>query len=152
MKKQFKKFLSLVMAAMLLLSFGAVVSASESVSPENSSALRQSAINPRFVALFDCGNELALENSLGKLYCMGYTDTYSGYKAYVKVELQELDGTWSTIKTWTHSPSNSTSATVAEYYYVVKGTYQLKLTHRAYNQDGTLADEFVVYSDWLQYQ
>ena len=152
MKKQGQKFLSLVMAAMLLLSFGAIVSASEPVKTESSITLRQSAINPRFVALFDCGNSLTLENSLGKLYCMGYTDTYSGYKAYVQVELQELDGTWSTIKTWTHAPSSSTSATVAENYYVAKGTYQLKLTHRAYTQSNALADEFVVYSDWVQYK
>ena len=152
MKKQCQKFLSLLMAAMLLLSFGAVVSASEPVNPENSIALRQSAIQPRFVALSDCGNLLSLENSLGKLYCMGYTDTYSGYKAYVKVELQKMDGTWTTIQTWTHAPSNSTSATVAEYYYVAKGTYQLKITHKAYNQNGTLADEFTSYSDVVQYR
>jgi len=152
MKKHCQKFLSLVMAALLLLSFGAVVSASEAVNTESRIALRQTAVQPRFVALFDCGNELALENSLGKLYCMGYTDTYSGYKAYVQVELQELDSTWSTIKTWTHAPSNSTSATVAEYYYVAKGTYQLKITHKAYNQNGTLADEFTSYSDVVQYR
>lgn len=152
MKKQCQKFLSLIMAAMLLLSLGAVVSASEPARAENSIALRQSAINPRFVALFDCGNDLTLENSLGKLYCMGYTDTYSGYKAYVQVELQELDGTWGTIKTWTHAPSNSTSATVSENYYVAKGTYQLKITHKAYNQNGTLADEFTSYSDVVQYR
>ncbi len=151
MKKQGQKFLSLIMAAMLLLSFGAVVSANEPVNIENSIALRQAAIQPRFVALSDCGNLLSLENSLGKLYCMGYTDTYLGYKAYVQVELQEMDGTWGTIKTWTYS-SNSETATISENYYVVKGTYQLKITHRAYNQNGTLADEFVVYSDWIQYR
>lgn len=151
MKKHCQKFLSLVMVALLLLSFGAVVSASEPVKTENSISLNQSALTPRFVALSDCGNELSLENSLGKLYCMGYTDTYSGYKAYVKVELQRLDETWTTIKTWTCS-SDYTDATVSEYYYVAKGTYQLKLTHRAYTQSNTLADEFVVYSDWIQYR
>lgn len=151
MKKHGQKFLSLLMAALLLLSFGAVVSASEPAHAENSIALRQSTINPRFVALLDCGNSLTLENSLGKLYCMGYTDTYLGYKAYVKVELQEMDGTWSTIKTWTYS-SNSETATVAENYYVAKGTYQLKITHKAYNQNGTLADEFTSYSDVVQYR
>lgn len=151
MKKHGQKILSLVMAALLLLSFGAVVSASEPLKTENSISLNQSSITPRFVALSDCGNDLALENSLGKLYCMGYTDTYSGYKAYVHVELQMLNGTMSTIQSWTHS-SNSTAATVSEYYYVAKGIYQLKLTHRAYNQDGTLADEFVVYSDLVQYK
>lgn len=151
MKKQCQKILSLVMAAMLLLSFGVVVSASEPVNPENSVALRQTVINPRFVALSDCGNALTLENSLGKLYCYGYTDTYSGYKAYVKVELQKMDGTWTTIQTWTDS-SNSTAATVSEYYYVAKGTYQLKITHKAYNQNGTLADEFTSYSDVVQYR
>ncbi len=149
MKKQSQKILSLVMAAMLLLSVGSVVSAADSGNI-GSVAIRQTEINPRFIAIWDCGRALTLENSLGKLYCMGYTDTYSGYKGYVMVELQKMDGTWDTIKTWTHS-SNTASATVDEYYYVGRGTYQLKVTHRAYNSNNVQVDEFIAYSDLLQY-
>ncbi|MBR6729616.1 MAG: hypothetical protein IKL80_05585 [Clostridia bacterium] len=143
-KKQVKQFISLCMAAVLALSLGAFVSA-------EGAATRENVISPRFVAISDCGNLLELENSWGKLYCLGYTDTYPGYYAKVTVELQQMNGRWETIKTWTDSPT-SDGATVSEYYYVSEGEYQLKVTHQAYNSNWTLADEFISYSDLVQYE
>lgn len=96
-----------------------------------------------------------MENSLdlgsgGKLNCFGKTAVSSGYKAGIKVELQQLDGSWTTIKTW-NSKGNS-YVEVDEDYYVRSGyQYRLKLTHTAYNSSGSLIETIPDTSDIVSY-
>lgn len=86
----------------------------------------------------------------GKLNCYGKTKVLSGYKAGIKVELQQNDGSWTTIKTW--SGKASLSIEVDEDYYVTSGyQYRLKLTHTAYNSSGNLIETITDTSDIVSY-
>ena len=88
--------------------------------------------------------------SLGVLECYGATDVPSGYIAYVKVELQQKDGSWSTIKTW--SDRYECFAIVDENYAVASGySYRLKLTYKAYDSNDNLIETLTDYSDIIYY-
>ncbi len=141
MKKQMVKLIALVVVVVLGCA-GITVIANDNITETEIGT----EINPCFTAIHDCSRALVKENSLGKLYIEACTITYQGYKGSVKVELQHYDGGWNTIKTWTDEP-NSTFAGVGKYYYVDNGSYQLKVTHKALNSNGTTAETFTAYSD-----
>ncbi len=106
-------------------------------------------ILPMNIAIAATGNELTLV-SAGKFYCFGETEVISGYSAGVVVELQQLNGSWQTIKDW--SDQNTYYAAIEDDYYVSKGyNYRLKLTHTAYNSYGTLIETITKYSDVVYY-
>ena len=149
MKKQVKQIISIMLAAMLCSAVTMTTYAEEANVPEETTVSNDNSdeISPYFLAISSCSRLLRLESSLGKMLCSGDTAVYSGYTAEVIVELQK-DGT--TIKTWKDKPQ-STFATVDEYYYVEHGTYQLKVTHRAYTSSGSVADTFIAYSDKVTY-
>ncbi len=140
MKKRMVKLISLALA-LVLCCVGITVIADDHLTE----GAIGSEISPHFTAIATCSRMLQKENSLGKLYCEGTTKTYQGYKGSVTVELQHYDGNWTTIKTWSDSP-NSTYAVVGEYYYVGTGSYQLKVTHKALNSNGTVAETYTDYS------
>lgn len=86
----------------------------------------------------------------GVLECYGSTDVQGGYTAYVKVEVQQKDGSWSTIKTW--SDKGGTSAFVDRDYAVMSGySYRLKYTHKAYDSNDNLIETITEYSDIIYY-
>lgn len=91
----------------------------------------------------------SLTGSSGNLTCNGTTKVNSGYSAGVTVELQKYTTSWGTIKTW--SASGGTKASVSEPYSVSRGSYRLKVTHKAYNSSGSLAESFVKYSNTVTY-
>jgi len=153
MKKQVKNLIAILIAGGVLT--GGVASAESYKNVENDSTSLLSIMNdnmiaPRFTGLSDTYKLLELESNDGCLYCLAYTRTYSSYTAYIKVELQQYDSGWSTIKTWSHNPK-TTYAYVEKNYYVGDGRYRLKVTHKAYNSSGTAVDSVVSYSDEITY-
>ena len=124
-KSNAKKVIATMLAVMMCLCLSNTFALAESaVSPNDSvNALRN-------IAIIRTDNSLKL-GALGKLICFGATDVQYGYDAEVVVELQQYDGGWGTIKTWT--ARDWISAAVDEDWYVASGySYRLKLTHKAY--------------------
>ncbi len=75
------------------------------------------------------------------LTCTGETRVPSGYNAKTTVELQQFDGAWYTIKSW--SALGGTVANIRETYSPAKGySYRLKVTHSAYNSGWSLVESF----------
>lgn len=146
MKKQIKKIITISMAVVLCMSTGVFAAESK----PSMQFVHDNEVSPKYTAILDLSNYLSLESSDGKLYCQGDTHVYWGYKAGVTVELQQYDGSWNTIKTW-YNAENSRFAVVSEYYYVVNGTYRLKVTHEAYNSNGTVAETEITYSDIVRF-
>lgn len=139
-KSKFKKVIAVMMAAALCL---CATGAACAKVPDSGSE-----ISPQNIAITLTANNLTL-GSFGKLTCFSKTTTQPGYVAEVVVELQKDDGGWGTIYTW--SKKGGTIASVDEDYYVGKGTYRLKLTHKAYNSSGTLIESFNKYSKTVVY-
>lgn len=142
MKKPTGKKLMAVLAAVAIccgLSNVAVFAAGPADAPDSG------IVSPQNVAITATDNNLTL-GWFGKLTCYGYTSVQYGYKAEVVVELQQNNGSWNTIKTW--SSTGGTAAEVDEDYYVEGGyAYRLKLTHRAYDANWNQLESFVKYSD-----
>ena len=105
----------------------------------------------RNIAIIFTGNDLQL-GALGRLYCYGETQSNPVYyNTGVKVELQQYDGGWNTIKTW--EATGNTWAIIEKYYYVDRGyAYQLKVTHYAYDiETDEEVESYVTYSDCIRY-
>lgn len=103
----------------------------------------------RNIAINNCINSLTMDTP-GVLTCTGGTTVKSGYTAKVIVELQILDGGWETIATW--SDAGGTIAGVDRDYNVTRGnSYQLRLTHLAYNSNGNLVEMITDYSITYSY-
>lgn len=146
MKKSIvKKVIALAMATSLCLG----VSATNIFAQSNAVPTDNGEIMPLNIAITSTYNNLTL-GTLGKLTCEGQTSVQRGYNAGVFVELQQYDGGWNTIKSWTNA--SASFAIVEEDYYVEKGySYRLKLTHSAYNTNWTLVESFVKYSKIVSY-
>ena len=101
-------------------------------------------VSPNYTAIANVDNLLTLESN-NNLNCYAYTSVYRSYTAKVTVELQQSNGGWETIETWTDK--GGTSAVVNEDYTAKSGKYRLKVTHSSYNSSGKLLDSVAVYSD-----
>lgn len=138
-----KKFI-LILAAIVL--FAANVFANTDVYVNNG---QYDKIFPMYIAIISTNNDLSI--SSGEADCYGYTQTQSGYKAKVKVELQRKVTSWSTIKSW-EKTSTGLSATVDETYSVNRGySYRLKTTHYSLNSNGNEIESTVKYSSAVNY-
>ena len=105
---------------------------------------------PYFTAILVAENGLTL-NSGGRLTCASGTETRRDYNAGITMELQSnSNGSWGTIKTWSDT-SSTDYIYLSKDWYVVKGTYRLKLTHTAKNTNGTIAETFTNYSRTVVY-
>ncbi len=145
-KSMFKKAAALTMAISLCLG----ISTTGVFAQNTSNSTDSGEIMPLNIAIARTYNNLTL-GALGKLTCEGQTETQDGYNAGVFVELQQYDGGWNTIKTWTDA--DYVYAAVEEDYYVEKGySYRLKLTHSAYNTNWVLVESFVKYSKVVDYK
>ena len=114
MHKHKKALGALVLAGMMV--FNVAMTASADMHPEvNDTVTSDNGVAPCFTALWVCGRNLSLANALlGKLSISGTTDSYPGYTAGVKVELQVKNGSsWDTVNTW-EDAHGSTAATVGE--------------------------------------
>ena len=106
-------------------------------------------VSPNYIVINATENDFVLK-SLGYFECYGSTDVPMGYVAYVKVELQQNDGGWDTIKTW--SNKGGTNAFIEQNYAIMSGySYRLKLTHKAYDSNDNLIETITEYSDIIYY-
>jgi len=108
-----------------------------------------SIITPYYTTIVLCYNNLKL-NSGGKLSCTAETSVQREYIAGVKMELQKLSDSWTTIKTW-DSTSKDSEMYLYKEWYVEKGTYRLKLTHTAIDSSGKTVETVVNYSTNVTY-
>lgn len=148
MKEQVKKVLGIFMA--MAVSIGGTAFADSAI-PEPSgvaASVGVGTVTPRYVAITSCARSLTL-GSLGLLTCKGSTTVRSDYTAYVKVELQQYDGGWNTIETWTDDATGR-NASVNVDKYVTSGKYRLKVTHKAYSGI-TEAESTILYSNTVTY-
>ncbi len=106
-------------------------------------------ISPYFLAIVRCVNDLTL-NSGGRLTCEGETEVQYGYIAGITIELQQYDGQWNTIKTWSNSDSTIVSL-MKDWYVASDCQYRLQLTHTAMNSSGTVIESFINYSRIVTY-
>jgi len=106
-------------------------------------------VQPKYTAMYTCTNQLTLQ-SMGRLFCAADTHTPSDHIAGVTIELQQYNsGSWTTIKTWSGEKVNRVS--LEQYWYVVRGTYRLKLTHTSTNRQGVVVDNITKYSTTVVY-
>lgn len=88
-----------------------------------------------------------LNNNLVK--CYGRVMVYSGAVAYVKVELQQKDSYWETIKEWSNKGGNM--ALVSEEYYVESNyDYRIKVTYEAHDENGNVIESDYDYSGVIE--
>lgn len=140
-----KKFI-LILSTVALFNSSVFVYANTSVRAKN---IEYTEVSPRYIAIVALDSNLSI--SAGKANCYGYTKTQGNYRGKVKVELQKLDSTWSTIKTW-EKTSTSSSATISETYSVTKSfSYRLKTTHYSLNNNGSIIESAVKYSSTVNY-
>lgn len=146
-KKVLGKVIASVVAVLICLS-GVSVSAAE---PKNTidSGKANASISPYFLSIVRCENNLTL-NSGGRLICEGKTEVQYGYIAGLTIELQQYNGGWNTIKTW--SASDKTVVSLSKDWYVASGyQYRLKLTHTAMDSNLTVIESFISYSKTVTY-
>lgn len=144
-KNQRKKLIAVTMAAVACLSSSGTMAFAQDARAIGGTDI----IVPYNIAITQTENSLDL-GSGGKLNCYAKTYVQSGYKAGVKVELQQKAGSWTTIKTW--SGKANLSVEVDEDYYVTSGyQYRLKLTHTAYNSSGSVIETITDTSDIVSY-
>ena len=106
-------------------------------------------VSARWTYIMGTLNDIQLFSG-GRIHSDGTTEVLPSYKAKVTVELQQNDGGWKTIKTW--SDTATWCADVCEDWYVVKGyQYRLKLTHQALNSSNTVLETFNNYSSTINY-
>ncbi len=146
-KKVIKKIVASIVA--LLMCLGVIsVSAAESKNPIGSSKITAS-VSPYFLTIVRYENNLIL-NSGGRLTCLGKTEVQYGYIAGLTIELQQYNGQWNTIKTW--SASDSTVVSLSNDWYVESGyQYRLELTHTAMDSNLTVIESFISYSKTVTY-
>jgi len=133
---------ALLLAGMMVFNVGMTASAAPKANAMEKAS--EASVSPRFIAIWDCGRGLEVE-STRKLAVVAYTDTYFDYSSGVKVELQKMESTWTTIGTW-EDYSGTYYSTVDETVSVSSGRYRLKVTHTAYSGN-TLIETFEAYSD-----
>ena len=138
-KKGFKKALAIVMVAAMCLALPGIGTYAQEL-PENIG------IAPANIIISATENLLEWVGT-NTLEIYGGTQVPPNYDAYVKVELQQKNGTsWTTIKTWTDR--YEAYAMVSRNYAVTSGyQYRLKLTHKAYDSNGNLIETITKYSD-----
>lgn len=105
-------------------------------------------ITPDYIAITWCYNNLVLKEG-GKLTCQGNTVVEAEYTAGVKIELQQLSGSWTTIKTW--EDTSVEEVYLYKEWYVEKGSYRLKTTHTALDSSGDVIETVTKYSETVDY-
>lgn len=141
MKKAF-----VFLAAVMLLGSNVFASTNNNEYSEDS---RYDAAVPYYIGIDTASNSLSI-TVYGSAECYSVTKTLSGYQAKVKVELQQKNSTWKTIKTWIDT--DDVSAVISKNYSVSKGySYRLKTTHYALDSKGKVVESFTMYSNTKSY-
>lgn len=133
----------MIVIALLLLPMATVYAGESTVTPADS-------VTPLFthIAFLDAGLKI---DSAGKSICFGNTALYNqNYSVELTVTLQQLTSSgWVSIKAWTDSGIRD--ARVEAQHYVVKGTYRVLTTVKAYDTGGALLESASAYSSSVTY-
>ncbi len=149
MKKQMVKKLAAIISVASMCLCGSRVFAEMPQKLDSSLEQDSSAIMPCYLAISTCKNDFSIKSS-GKTTCIGSTMVQPGYVAGLKIELQQYNRGWKTIKNWSGSSENYVGMT--KYQYVTSGySYRLKLTHTAKTGSGSTVETVTKYSDTVYY-
>lgn len=87
-------------------------------------------VQPRYTIINTIAAGLTVDSSGGEATCSAsLVSGSSGSDCYIIMDLQQKSNNqWKTIKTWTASKLNGTFVTIEKDYYVVNGTYRVKVT------------------------
>ena len=109
-------------------------------------------ISPQFTHISDIITRLSI-SAWGEANCIGSVTLYSSSDTVVlTMELQRQDGNgWSTVKFWTSSGSGLPGVYMDNYHWVVRGTYRVRCTARAYSASGSLLEEVSIISRVVTY-
>lgn len=111
---------------------------------------KNTVIAPQNITITKEYNNITL-GALGKLTCQGETQVLDGYLACITMELQEYkNNEWTTIKTWSETDTDYVALNIS--YFTVKGTYRLRLTHKAYDSNMKQVESFIKYSETIFYE
>lgn len=134
-----KKSIAVLTAAVLTMSVQSFVLAAE----ESEVNIKDSAIIiPKNIAISDTECRIAISGTTAN--CIGETYVTSAYTSKVIVELQQYNGGWKTIKTWTKT--GGVAAVINENYTINTGySYCIKVTHKAYNSAGVEVESITTY-------
>lgn len=144
--KLLKKLVGLVMVGALSLGMNVFANAQEEI---QTTVVDGSIISPNFIAIVEYSNYLTL-NSGGRLTCEADTSVQMGYIAGVTIELQQYNGGWSTIKTWSATASKFVDL-YQDWYVAQNYDYRLRVTHRALSSGGSIIESFISYSNTVSY-
>ena len=109
-------------------------------------------ITPQFTHISHISSRLSIA-AWGEADCSGSVALYSSSNtAALTMELQRQDGNgWTTIKSWTSSAPGLPGVYMEQYHWVVRGTYRLRCTARAYSASGALLEEVSMFSNGVTY-
>ncbi len=109
-------------------------------------------ITPQFTHISHISSRLSI-SAWGEADCSGSVALYSSSNtAALTMELQRQDSNgWSTIKYWTSSAPGLSGVYMERYHWVVRGTYRLLCTARAYSASGALLEEASILSREITY-
>ena len=106
-------------------------------------------VAPLYIGLEDVTADLAISSN-GYASCEGSASVRDNYTVTVVVELQQKNGTWKTIKTWTEQ--GGVDAFVKGSYRVAsKYNYRVSATAKVYNSRGGLVESKTSYSGEVYY-
>ena len=139
LKRLFAAFIALSVSMTMFCSF---VTVNAAVKDDNE------IVSPANIAITAIENDISIQS--GYISCYGRTETTSGYKSAVTVDLQCDNGGWTDLYSWTET--GSSSATVDEIYRATSGNrYRLKLTYKAYDSNWNLIETITKYSKTVSY-
>lgn len=142
-KNTIHRIITTCFALLLLLSLGTNAYAAEF----------DNTITLKYVSLNSCtaNLEITKTSSTGKASCnvVGYAKKLE-YTVHITAELQKLNGTWSTIKSW--SDSSTYCVELNKIHYVVSGySYRIKAITQVYDQNDNLLETTTTYSRIVSY-
>lgn len=106
-------------------------------------------ISLQYIGLEDVTAELDISSN-GYASCEGSASVKDNYTVTVVMELQQKNGTWRTIRTWTEK--GGTDVIVDESYRVSsKYSYRVAATAKVYNSSGSLVESKTSYSGEVYY-
>lgn len=140
--KNSKKILSTLLAVACIGTSAATTSVSAAALPDSG------VVSPQYVAILS--TSISLTEQSGQLKCYGKVSAQYGYTCNMVVELQQDNGSWDTVKTWTTS-KNDTSTSDELWSPAKNYNYRLKITFNAYNSSGTCIETVTKYSSEVYY-
>jgi len=112
----------------------------------------QGTVTPMFTHISSIITQLSI-SAWGVADCIGSVTLYSSsHTATLTMELQRREGHgWTTVRVWVSSGPGLPGVHMNNHHWVVRGTYRLRCTARAYSASGTLLEVASVLSREVTY-